>query len=246
MGITKKVNQDSFCLKIAKTPNANIVFVILCDGMGGLKNGELASSWVVNAFSAWFESELPAELKRNATFEQIKNRWNIIANEQNQKIGNYGRSNGFKLGTTLTAVLIIDNKFLIIHVGDTRIYKINDTITQLTKDQTVVAMEVEKHRLTQEQAKTDARKNELLQCVGASPKVIPDYDTGTLSENDVFLLCSDGFRHEVCDEELFGILASQLLTSENVMKKCLVDLINLNKDRKEQDNITALLIKAIK
>ena len=246
VGIAKEVNQDAFCLKVAKTPKAQIVFTVLCDGMGGLRNGELASSWLVNAFSAWFENELPVALKGNISFDQIKTRWNEIANEQNKKIGDYGQNNGFSLGTTLTGLLIVENKFLFIHVGDTRIYRINTAISQLTKDQTVVAMELEKNLITKEQAKTDTRKNVLLQCIGASKSIAPEYVTGTLGINDVFMLCSDGFRHEVCDEELLGILASSLLTSEKVMKTCLIDLVELNKTRGERDNITALLIKAIK
>ena len=245
-GTSKKVNQDAFCLKIAKTPNDHIAFAVICDGMGGLKNGELASSLVVNAFSAWFENELPSLIKPNIDFAQIKKRWNEIAVGQNNKIANYGKANGFSLGTTLTGLLIIEDKYLFIQVGDSRIYRINSNIKQITKDQTVVALEVEKQRLTQEQAKTDTRQNVLLQCVGASPTITPEYDGGSISENDAFLLCSDGFRHEVSDAEFFGVLAPGLLSSEKIMKKCLVDLIDLNKYRKERDNITALLIKAIK
>jgi serine/threonine protein phosphatase PrpC len=246
VGISKKVNQDAFCLKIAKTPNARMAFAILCDGMGGLQNGELASSLTVNAFSAWFEQELPAGFKGDVDFERIKHRWNELANEQNEKIADYGRRNGFSLGTTLTGLLIVENRFLFIQIGDTRIYRITGAIVQITKDQTVVAREVEQRRLTREEAERDAQKNVLLQCVGASKTLVPEYGTGVLDENEVFLLCSDGFRHEVKDDELFGVLAPRLLTGEKVMKKCLVDLIDLNKERRERDNITALLIKAIK
>ena len=66
-----------------------------------------------------------------------------------------------------------------------------------------------------------------------------------VSENDVFMLCSDGFRHEITEEEMFGVIAPPVLTSEKVMKKSLMDLIELNKSRNEKDNITALLVKAI-
>jgi serine/threonine protein phosphatase PrpC len=246
VGIAKKVNQDAFSLKVAKTSDTHIAFAALCDGMGGLKNGELASSWVVNAFSAWFEEELPRKLKKNISFDDIQSRWAEITNEQNQKIARYGKAHDISLGTTLTALLIIGNKYALFHVGDTRIYRINSAISQLTKDQTVVAMEVENKLLSKEQAKKDTRKNVLLQCVGASKTITPERKTGTLDENDVFLLCSDGFRHEVCDDELFGILAPRLLTGEKIMKRCLVDLVDLNKTRKERDNITALLIKAVK
>lgn len=246
VGITKKINQDAFCLKIARCGNDNVCFAVLCDGMGGLNHGELASALVVNAFSAWFEEELSrAFLNGVPSMVDIRNRWNSIALDQGQKILNYSQVKGSSMGTTLTALLIINNQYLYIQVGDSRLYKLDSGINQLTKDHTLVAYEVETKRITAEQAKTDSRQNVLLQCVGASQTIVPDIATGVVGENDVFLLCSDGFRHVVSDEEFFGILAPGLINSEKVMKKSLVDLVELNKSRGEKDNITALLVKAI-
>lgn len=246
VGISKKINQDAFCLKIAKTPNANIAFAVLCDGMGGLKFGELASALVVNAFSRWFENEFPQMLKKGINLEAVKTRWNEIALEQGRKILEYGQSEGISLGTTLTAILLINNQYIFIQVGDSRIYCLGQQIQQITKDQTVVSREVEQHRLTESEARVDKRKNILLQCIGASRVIEPEIKTGTLTEETAFLLCSDGFRHEISNEEMFGVMAPSLLASEKMMKKCLVDLVELNKMRDEKDNITALLIKAIK
>lgn len=246
VGITKQVNQDAFCLKIAKMGDVNIAFAVLCDGMGGLKNGELASAFLVNAFSRWFEVELPQQMTGGKPdFNMIRSRLHDIVQEQGRKIMNYGKSHGVSMGTTLTAVLLIDNEYLYVQVGDSRLYKLTTDIEQLTKDQTLVAFEVEKNRLTAEEARTDKRQNVLLQCVGASNVVAPEIGSGTVQEDDVFLLCSDGFRHEVREEEMFGVLAPPILTSEQVMKKALIGLVDLNKFRKERDNITALLIKAI-
>lgn len=245
-GISKQVNQDAFCLKIAKTSNENIAFAVLCDGMGGLRSGELASALVVNAYAKWFENELPLMIKDRLDLKLIQKRWNDIAVEQGRKIMEYGQSEGISLGTTLTAILIVNNQYIYIQVGDSRIYKLSQKIEQITKDQTLVSREVEQHRLTEDEARVDKRKNILLQCVGASKTIVPDIQIGTLTEENVFLLCSDGFRHEVSDEEMFGVMAPSLLASEEMMKKCLVDLVNLNKKRNEKDNITAIAIKAIK
>lgn len=246
IGISKKINQDAFGLKIAKFRKKNIAFAIMCDGMGGLKNGELASAFVVNAFSNWFESEFPQLLNDGKVdFAKVRSRWNEIVVEQGRKIMAYGQSYSISLGTTLSAILIVDNEYIFVQVGDSRIYKINNQVHQITKDQTVVAREVEMGRLTPEQAKTDSRKNILLQCIGASKTIVPQIETGIVSENDVFMLCSDGFRHEITEEEMFGVIAPPVLTSEKVMKKSLMDLIELNKSRNEKDNITALLVKAI-
>ena len=172
-------------------------------------------------------------------------RWKEIVQDQGRKILEYGQSRGISLGTTVTALLIVNDKYACVHVGDSRLYKISDAMHQLTKDQTVAAHEIEQQRMTAAEAKTDRRSNILLQCVGASRVIEPELSTGTLAENDAFMLCSDGFRHHVSSEEMFGVIAPPLLTSEKVMKKSLMDLIELNKSREEKDNITAILIKAI-
>lgn len=246
VGISKKINQDAFCLKIAKTPRENIAFAVLCDGMGGLKCGELASALVVNTFSNWFEKEFSEMTKGGIQFEKIQTRWTQLVTEQGQKILEYGQSQGISLGTTLTGILIVNNRYIFVQVGDSRIYKLNASIRQITKDQTLVSHEVEQHRLTEDEARVDKRKNILLQCVGASKTIVPEIQTGTVEEGSVFLLCSDGFRHEISDDEIFGVMAPNVLASEKMMKKCLVDLIDLNKTRNEKDNITAIAIKAVK
>jgi serine/threonine protein phosphatase PrpC len=246
VGIKKKVNQDAFCLKIATATSKNIAFAVLCDGMGGLKMGELASSFLVNAFSEWFETVFPQTITDYFDTEKIQKQWNDIILKQNELIKDYGQKQGFSLGTTLTTLLICDDSYITAHVGDSRLYKISNDFTQITKDHTLVALEVEQNKITAEQAKTDKRKNILLQCVGASNSVVPDFQIGRASENDVFMLCSDGFRHEISEEEFYGVLAPEILTSETIIKKSLVDLVNLNKSRGENDNITSIVIKCIK
>lgn len=246
VGTTKQINQDAFCLKTARTPAANIAFAVLCDGMGGLKNGEYASALVVNAFSRWFHNEFPQIVGSTTDMNKVAARWGEIVQDLGKKILRYGQSKSISLGTTLTALLLVNNRYLCVHVGDSRLYKIGSIVQQLTKDHTFVANEVAHNRMTPEQAKTDSRKNVLLQCVGASKEIIPEFVSGVVVENEVFMLCSDGFRHEVTEEEMYGVLAPQCLTSEMVMKKSLVDIIELNKTRAEKDNITAILFKAIR
>ena len=85
---------------------------------------------------------------------------------------------------------------MIVHVGDSRVYQIDSALNQLTTDQTFVAREVSKGNMTIEQAKVDKRRNLLLQCVGASKVVEPQVLLGT-TKKGAYMLCSDGFRHEI-------------------------------------------------
>lgn len=246
IGTTKKVNQDAFCLKTARTPDANIAFAVLCDGMGGLKLGELASALVVNAYSNWFEQVFPAMVGKNTDLNKVVENWKEIAKDQGRKIMAYGQGKGISLGTTLVVLLIVNSDYAVLHVGDSRLYKISSSVEQLTKDHSLVAMKVAQKELTVDEARVDSRRNVLLQCVGASKTIAPEASIGTVSDGDTFLLCTDGFYHEVSEGEIHGILAPHLLTSEKIMKKSLVDLIELDKSRNEKDNITALLVKAIR
>lgn len=243
IGIKKKVNQDSYCIKSAKTCIGNILMAVICDGMGGLAKGEVASASVITAFSKWFERELP-ELVRELSVEEVKQKWGMIIKEQNQKIRIYGESLGINLGTTLTIMLIIDENYVMIgHVGDSRAYKINSSVQILTEDQTVVAREVKQNKLTLEQAMQDPRRNVLLQCIGASKTVLPDYIVEAVELGATYMLCTDGFRHQITEIEIFEYFNPEVLVDENVMKSRAEELVELNKIRMENDNITVLLIK---
>ena len=246
VGIQKKTNQDSCCIKEAVTDNGTVLMAVICDGMGGLEKGEVASAVLIRRFDAWFESELPMLLGAPDPLSEVKLSWERIIKEENNNIGAYGRGLGIQLGSTVTAMLIFgDFRYIIAHVGDTRVYRITDSeVSILTEDQTVVAREVKQGRLTTEQAKSDPRRNVLLQCVGASRIVEPVFATGSAAANECYMLCSDGFRHLISNEEISEYFSPRNNTDESTMEKHITELIELNKFRHENDNITALLIKA--
>ena len=247
VGNKKEINQDSCCMKKAITDKGTILMAVICDGMGGLAKGEVASATLIKTFSSWFENELPKILGTKKPLEEVKCSWDRIIKEEIQNIAAYGKGLNLQLGTTITAMLILeDNYYIIAHVGDTRVYKLTDeSVSVLTEDQTVVAREIKLGRLTLEQAKTDPRRNVLLQCVGASKVVEPAYYRGMVSENECYMLCSDGFRHVVTNEEILNAFAPSKNNSQEEMQAHIVELVELNKFRHENDNITALLIKTV-
>ena len=209
VGIRKKTNQDSLCLKIASTPSGEIGLAVVCDGMGGLKKGEVASATVIRAFSEWFEIELPKLLEQGYDNNKVKEQWSKLIKEQNEAIAEYGNNNYLQLGTTLTAMLINGEDMIIVQVGDSRAYRITEDIFQLTEDQTVAQRDIKLGLLKPEDVNKDTRQNVLLQCIGASK------------------------------------LSPNVVTNEALMKKNLIDLVELNKQREEKDNITAMLLKTM-
>lgn len=243
IGLTKKTNQDSYNVRVLSTPQGKMVFAVLCDGMGGLANGEVASASLVNAFVKWSEKKLPALSKNELADADIRNDWISIATEFNEKIKVYGKRIGASAGTTVTAILLTEKRYYIINVGDTRAYEITDVVSVLTKDQTVVAREIELGNITPEESETDSRRSVLLQCVGASDVVYPDMFFGDTKLNAVYMLCSDGFRHEISSDEIYEYLNPDVMLNENSMKQNMDALVDINKQRQERDNITVVSIR---
>lgn len=242
VGIKKDTNQDSVCIKKAVTRYGNILFAMICDGMGGLDKGELASATIVREFSDWFEQELPGLLP-DLQLEMLLAIWEKKIMNLNLKIATYGEKNHVSLGSTLTAMLFIDGKYLIAHVGDTRVYKIRNGIEQLTEDQTVVEQEIQKGALTREEAEKDARRNVLLQCIGASRQITPQFLLGEVAAGEVYMLCSDGFRHKFSEEEMLKSFRPKLLLYKEQMEALVRDAVETVKNRQEKDNISVVLVK---
>lgn len=245
IGLTKSTNQDSYNVRVFSTRQGKVVFAVLCDGMGGLSKGEVASASLVNAFCKWADNKLPILCESEITDSDIRADWVGIATEYNEKIKLYGKKCGLSsgLGTTVTALLLTENRYYIINVGDTRAYEITDRVAILTKDQTVVAREVELGNLTPEEAETDSRRSVLLQCIGASDDVYPDMFFGDTKLNATYMLCSDGFRHEITNEEIYNFLNPNVMVDADGMKHNMESLIELNKQRQERDNISVITIR---
>lgn len=242
-GIVKETNQDSFAIKIVSTKMGQVAFVVVCDGMGGLEKGELASKEVVMAFCNWFEHQFKWMLYQGFEVKKLQEQWGMLIEKLNEKLKMYGRKNGCKLGTTLTAMLFLLDKYYVLHIGDSRAYELTSDLQLLTKDHTWVEREVRNGRLTREEAREDKRRNILLQCIGASEKIAPDFMEGNIKRDAVYMLCSDGFRHEVTEQEMLEALSPGQLTDVEKMKCSCEKMVHILKERRECDNITAVLIR---
>ena len=246
VGIQKKMNEDSLLVKMVHTELGNVVFAVICDGMGGLKKGEVASATLVEAFDDWFMQSIPETIYYDDFETRLQDEWNQLLSEYNQLLINYSAQHAVQMGTTITALLLYRNQYYIVNVGDSRAYRINKKVSQLTKDHSLVAREVEEGRLSIEEAKNDKRKNILLQCIGVNSYVKPDFYVGDVKEEDRYLLCSDGFRHKITNQEILEALSIEHVQSQEEMGNVLKYLIDTNKERLERDNISAILIKVIK
>lgn len=244
-GTGGRVNQDALLVRQAVWKGEQVLLAVLCDGMGGLKKGEVASGSVIQAFFRWFGQELPGILTEEERGEQVTASWEVLLQDMNEQIRRYGEEERLQLGTTVTAMLFVEEQYYMVHVGDGRAYELTGQIRQLTRDQTLVEREVDRKILTREQAERDPRRNILLQCVGVSEEVAPAYGTGMVRPDTVYVLCSDGFRHVLGSREILGALRPDQMTEEQRMEKQIQELITRNRSRGEQDDISAIVIRTV-
>lgn len=241
IGIKKKTNQDSILVKAVAKNEKEVLLAVLCDGMGGMDKGEVASASMVRDFSEWLTDTYIKQDKWN--LEVIKEQWIELMEGCNRRLIQYGQEGGIQLGTTVTVLLVnSEGDYLIGHIGDTRVYHVADRIKQLTEDHTFVAREIKRGNMTPEQAKTDHRRNVLLQCVGVNSAIEPQFVEGTIKNGEAFLLCSDGLRHQCADSELLAYLPPVRFRTQDEIKKALVEVVELNKQRRETDNISAIYV----
>lgn len=243
-GSVRENNEDSVMIQEFHTSIGPVIMAVLCDGVGGLAKGDVASLYVVKRFQKWAQTELESLCQTRPQDGLIRKHWEGLVDECNYFLREYGVAHGIQLGTTLVTLLLTPYRFYIFNVGDSRAYEItNQYARQLTEDQTVVNREVKSGRITKEQAKKDARRNILLQCIGVKEEVIGEFFFGTPKPEVTYILCSDGFYHEITTEEMIENLGPEQLTDLIGMDRRARDLLELNKYRGEKDNITVAMIK---
>ena len=248
IGKTKKVNQDAIGFKEIEFDGHCCAMMIVCDGMGGLQKGEMASATVVRNLLKWFEDELPGA-DEDFNYAKIQKELETKIVKCNKALHDYGDKEGLQLGTTLSALIIRDDGlYLIANVGDSRIYLVNrENAIQLTEDQTFVAREIKNNRMTVEEARESKYKNVLTQCIGVSENVEVLFYRGKAIADEFFVACSDGFRHYLSDIDLYNSLFDVCdSNSEEEWTKKLEQITADNMEKGEKDNITSVILKVSK
>lgn len=235
VGTYKKTNQDSVLFEHASFKGKDIILGVVCDGVGGLDKGELASKTVIECFQSWFENEL----KNNLDIQDILNEWKHLIIDVNNRLIEYGKKYRIQLATTLSALLILDESVLLFHVGDSRIYLINEKIKQLSIDHTLVQKEIDQGILSNEEALMDPRRHILYQCIGVNEGIHPQIELSSL-QSGTYLLCTDGFYNTLIKDEF---LEFNQYHSKRKLNSYVNDLFNRIKCRDEKDNISVIGIQ---
>lgn len=243
VGIRKTVNQDAYGARIVASGMNEACLLIVCDGVGGMSEGEIASGVVVCSFLDWFDEHL-AEIGLDSLSEtDVLAQWQQLVRDANACIFGYAQKKGVHIGTTATVFMSVLDRVMVMNIGDTRLYLADqDGLEQLTKDHTLVQQEVDMGVLTPEAARTDRRKNILIRCIGVEETAAPDYYRSRLRPGCVYLLCTDGLRNVLDARELYeGVRPERIKRGERA-PDLLRNLVETAKSRGERDNITAVML----
>ena len=241
-GTRRKENQDNLYVEQFVTEQGKIAFAVLCDGMGGMEHGEIASEMLVSAFYQWAKDALRGEPRLPLEEDTIRRQWTEAVAAQNEAIRVRGKEMGCVMGTTVTALLLTESRYYILNIGDSRAYELGTEVRQLTEDHTVLADEVRLGNISPEQARNAPMNDVLTRCVGIDPEVRPDFFAGDTKAGAVYMLCSDGFRHCVTEAEMLEALMPRNQQYITWLKEANEFLISLNKARGETDNISVAAI----
>ena len=233
-GCARSQNQDAYLIEEL---DKNTVLAVICDGMGGARSGNVASTLAADVFVQEVRGTYKSGMDAYAVEQMLQSAVklaNFTVFDQAQQFEDFKG-----MGTTLVAVLVQGKQATVAHVGDSRAYCITQNgIRQLTNDHSLVQMMVDRGELTPEQARTYPGKNFITRAIGTETMVRCDMDHLDLQRGDCLLLCSAGLSNMMDDQEiLFEVV-------HGVNKKhCCQRLLDIAKNRGAPDNVTSILLE---
>lgn len=232
-GCVRKQNQDAF--RIEKLDRSNLLCVV-CDGMGGAKSGNIASTLAVEVFAEEIRRCWVPGMDQEKTDQMLRSAVKLANFTVFDQSAQFEEFDG--MGTTLVAVLVQGRKATVVNVGDSRAYVIDrGGIRQVTKDHSLVQLMVDRGELTAEVAKSYPGKNFITRAIGTEPLVMCDIFHRDLNKGDFLLLCSDGLSNLMDDQEILF----EVVHGVN-KQRCCKRLLSIAKNRGAPDNVTSVLV----
>lgn len=244
IGAVRQSNQDSAFAGSLRTRKGRTFFGIVCDGMGGLSEGEYAGRTVVGLFSDWYANNFRKIADSADLFGEIRVQWSELMGKARDDFVNREASTHSSMGTTLSALLIAGGKYCAAQVGDSRIYLYRDgQAVQITSDHSYVAELAEKGLMTFDEANIAPNKNILTRCIGNMCEFSPDFYSGEVLAGDCFSISSDGFHGGIIASGINQILKDIFSADGRKMRRILDEKVANKMKMGEKDNITAVCVK---
>ena len=233
-GCVRAQNQDSYQIEEL---DRNTRLCVVCDGMGGAKSGNIASTLAIDVFVQEVKRSWNSSMTRTTIDQMLRGAVKLANFTVYDQAAQFEDFAG--MGTTLSAALISGKNVSVVNVGDSRVYCINENgISQITKDHSLVQMMVERGELTPELARTYPGKNFITRAIGTDTVVECDLFHTVLDRGDCLLLCSDGLSNMMDDQEILF----EVVHGVN-KQQCCQRLLDIAKSRGAPDNVTSILIQ---
>ena len=223
IGISRPNNEDSFFAGECST-DIPIFIGIVCDGIGSLRDGEVASGSITESVKEW-----TLHLKSGSTFEQVTMSFLEHIYALNEKICRHSKVNSLETGSTMSAVIVSGENFMAANVGDSRVYHILKKIEQVTEDDVLPS--------------DGNKRGALRQCIGFNEKLFINTYYGRINKKESLLVCSDGFYKQM-DQKRIAKKCRGISRHTNVGKVSKKEIERMKKSG-ERDNITAYIIKCL-
>ncbi len=233
-GCIRTQNQDTYQIEVL---DRNTLLCVVCDGMGGAKSGNVASTLAADVFVQEVKRTWVAGMDPEKTDQMLQNAVKLANFTVHDQACQFEEFTG--MGTTLVAVLVSGKAATLVNVGDSRAYSVTaDGVRQLTVDHSLVQMMVSRGELTPEQARKYPGKNLITRAIGTEPAVECDIFHRRLEGGECILLCSDGLSNLVDEQEILFEVVHGL----NKQSRC-ERLLEIAKNRGAPDNVTCVLVQ---
>jgi serine/threonine protein phosphatase PrpC len=243
VGQRREHNED------AVASDVEIGLLVLADGMGGYKAGEVASEIAVLTIVAELKEEMlqldPGQVDPVSGMQAESLLLMEAAAKANASIFSVSESQPqcAGMGTTLVAALFTNNKVLVGHVGDSRMYRLRgEQFQQITEDHSLLQEQLKSGLITPEQAKISNNKNLVTRAVGIDPTVELELHEHDVEVGDIYLICSDGLTDLVDDVDIHATLAGLSANLELAANQ----LVQMANDNGGKDNISVILARVLK
>ncbi len=202
-GNVRDSNQDAYAVGEFSD---EVVWSVVCDGMGGAAGGNIASALAVKVIS----DKINASYRDQMRDGSIKNMLDSALTAANIEVFDFAEAQPELrgMGTTVVCAIVRDNQAYIAHAGDSRAYVINNgSIRQITTDHSMVQDLLLRGKITPEEAEHHPNKNIITRAVGVDKGIEIDFEQIDLDDKDTLLLCTDGLSNYVSNEEMLELMS---------------------------------------
>lgn len=232
-GMVRAQNQDDYAIiKLSREQ----LLVLVCDGMGGARSGNIASRMAVEVFTEEVKRTVRSNMKQDRIDQMLKDSAELANKavfEQSQLSEEYKG-----MGTTMVAAFFQKDRVTVLNVGDSRAYLFNKAgVTSVTTDHSLVELMVQRGELSRESAKNHPGKNLITRAIGTEEDVESDLYHHELAKGDCILLCSDGLSNTMSDQEMLFEVVHGVNKND-----CCQRLLKIANYRGAPDNVTVVLV----